>query len=104
MPFMFRVIDTIQLNSTLYGHHPEWRARYGSEGLLAILDPADTTEVPVSPGTVIRVHRPDGTTVEHTTTLGERPSTAVGLFFPHLTADDIPRLSTLEPISTSGIA
>ena len=97
---MFRVIDTIQLNSTLYGHHPEWQARFGSEGLLAILDPADASEVLVSPGTVIRVHRPDGSSAEHTTTATERPSTAVGLFFPHLTPDDIPRLSTLEPIPT----
>jgi hypothetical protein len=101
---MFRVIDTIQLNSTLYGHHPEWREKYGSEGLLACLDLADAVEASVFPGTVIRVHRPDGSTVEHRTTFIERTRVAVGLFFPNLTANDIPRTSTLEPISTTGNA
>lgn len=101
---MFRVIDTIQFNATLYGHHPEWRAKYGSEGLLACLDLADAVEASVSSGTVIRVHRPDGSTVEHRTTLIERTRVAVGLFFLDLIADDIPRNSTLEPIPTAGIA
>ena len=100
---MFRVIDTIQFNSALYGHHPELRERYASEGLLAILDPSEVTEVPVPAGTVIRIHRPDGSVVEHTSSLSERPSTAVGLFFPHLTEEDIPRLSMLAPIQSPDI-
>ncbi len=95
---MFRVIDTINVNATLFVHQPEWRERYGTEGLLAILDPAEVTEVPVAPGTLMRIHRPDGSTIEHITTYGERPSNAVGLYFPHLTANDLPRLSMLEAI------
>ena len=99
---MFKVIETLHFDSTTYSHHPEWRAKYGSEGLMACLDLADAVEASVSPGTVIRVHRPDGSTVEHRTTFIERTRVAVGLFFPGLTAHDIPRTSTLEPIPTSG--
>ena len=97
---MFRVIDTIHFNSTLYGHHPEWWAKYRTEGLLACLDLTDAVEASVSPGTMIRVHRPDGSTVEHRTTFIERTRVTVGLFFPDLTENDIPRTSTLEPIPT----
>jgi len=71
---------------------------------MACLDLADAVEVSVSPGTVIRVHRPDGSIAEHRTTFIERTRVAVGLFFPGLTAHEIPRASTLEPIQTTGTA
>ena len=96
---MFSVIDTIQMSEVLFGHHPEWRARYGSVGLLVVLDPWVVPEVPVPADTRFRVHRPDGTSAEYVATLAERPSTAVGLFFPRLTPVEIPRLSQLEPLT-----
>ena len=96
---MFPVVDAITFSTSLLREHPEWRERYGCTGLLAVLDPAAVQVVPVVAGALMRVHRPDGSRAEHVVTVVGRPSTAVGLFFPHLTAADIPRLSLLEPIT-----
>ena len=96
---MLLVVDTITFSASPLREHPEWWERYGGAGLLAVLDPATVPAAPVVAGALLRVHRPDGSHVEHVVTVVERPSTAVGLFFPHLTAADIPRLSLLELIT-----
>ena len=96
---MLSVIDTIAITAPLLREHPEWQELYGGMGLLAVLDPTVVPSAPIAAGALLRVHRPDGSRTEHVVTVVERPSTAVGLFFPHLTAADIPRLSLLEPIT-----
>ena len=93
---MFRVIDTLVFDDRLYGHYPEWRLKYGTVGVLACLSLADDVEATVSSGTVIRVYRPDGSTADFATTLIDRTRVGVGLFFPNLSPEDIPRSSTHE--------
>ena len=92
----FTVIDTIQLNDAQYRHFPDWKQKYGSDGLLVVLDPLEVTEPPVAAGAVITIHRPDGSSMKHCVTVAERPSTAVGLFLSGLKSDDVPRLSYIE--------
>ncbi len=93
---MFTVIDTIPMTDVLYRHQPGLKAKYQSDGLLAILDPDETTEVPVVSGSVVTIFRPDGSSIVRVVTVAERPSTVVGLFFAGLRPEDVPRLSHIK--------
>ena len=94
----YHVIDSIQIrfrpdqSNDLY-------EQCGAEGLLAILDPLEVSEIPFAAGTLLRICRPDGSTLECATTAVLRPHGVVGVFFTNLTKANIPRLSLLEPIA-----
>ena len=93
----FTVIDTIEIGDAQFRHHPEWQHKFGSSGLIAVLDPDEATDPPFVSGAGVIIRRPDGSTIRRVATVAERPSTAFGLFFPALVHGDIPRLSCVEP-------
>ena len=96
----FTVIDTIEIGEAQFHHHPEWKHKYGSSGLIAVIDPDESPDPPFVSGSRVIIHRPDGSTIRRVATVAERPSTAFGLFFPALGHGDIPRLSRVEPDET----
>ena len=98
---MFRVIDTFRITDAMLREYPDMRERYAQSGVIAVLDPAEAPEPAPFVGRLVRVHRPDGSVAEHRPTLADRPSSAVGLFFPHLAESDVPRLSAIELLRDS---
>ena len=97
----YHVIDTIEIHCR--PNQPnELYERCGAEGLLAILDPLEVSEIPFAAGTLLRICRPDGNTLECATTAVLHPHGVVGVFFPTLKMGDIPRLSVLELTAVPG--
>lgn len=97
----FTIIDTIEVSDISFRHYSEWKLKYESPGLIAVLDPDEALDPPFTSGSWVTIHRPDNSSMRRFTTVAERPSTAFGLFFPHLTSDDVPRLSRVEYDETS---
>lgn len=93
---VYTVIDAIPMTVALYRNQPELKAKYQADGLLAILDPNETTEVPVASGSVVTILRPDGSSIVRAVTVAERPSAIVGLFFTGLRPEDVSRLSHIK--------
>jgi len=94
MLMRFRVIDTIQFNSSLIHRYPEFEAR--GEGLMAILDPHQIQEVPEIKGLTIMICRPDGSVNHLIASSAEASHSVVGIFFEGASSEDIPRGTVLE--------
>ena len=93
----FTVIDTIEIGDAQLDDHPGWRHKFGSPGLIAVIDPDESLDPPFVSGNKVIIRRPDGSIISRVATVAERPSSAFGLFFPALVHGDIPRLSRVEP-------
>jgi hypothetical protein len=92
---MFRVIDTIRLDRAMLRDFPKLAGRF-DRGLLVILDPAQVTSPPFSPGVNVRVHRPDGSSFLRSVAEVECPHSVVGLFFNDTEQHEVPRDSQIE--------
>lgn len=93
---MYRVIDTIRYDGSLFHHRPDLATKVGS-GLLAILDPAQIRSAPFQPGDVVLIHRPDGNSFQHIVGAIEfGAGSVVGIFFAGLADAEIPRHSQIE--------
>lgn len=101
---MFRVIDTIRYDESLFLNMPELGTRFGP-GLLAILDPAQIRSAPFQPGDSVLIHRPDGSSLQQIVAAIEiGAGSVVGVFFAELMEAEIPRLSQIESrAKTSGL-
>jgi hypothetical protein len=93
---MFRVIDTIRYDGSLFRHRPEIATQFG-QGLLAILDPAQIRSAPFQPGDWVLIHRPDGSSLQQIVGAIEiGAGSVVGVFFAGLKEAEIPWLSQIE--------
>jgi hypothetical protein len=91
---MFRVIDTILFNASWIRRYPEFAER--GEGMMAILDPNQIQEAPAIHDRALTIHKPDGSVAQVLAGSSEVHYSAVGIFFPAASSDDIPRGSELE--------
>ncbi|QDU29672.1 hypothetical protein ETAA8_47870 [Anatilimnocola aggregata] len=89
-----KVIDTIFYTNGWLANHPELAAR--GEGLLAILDPAEVSDLPAIAERTVKILKPDGTVCSLEVTCAEIHHSVVGLFFAGKSPEDIPRLSRIE--------
>ena len=90
----FRVIDTIQFNSSCLHRFAEFQARF--EGVMAVLDPNQIQQVPEIEGRTIMICRPDGSVKQLIAYSAEARSSVVGIFFKGATSEDIPRGAELH--------
>jgi hypothetical protein len=87
---MFRVIDTILFDEKVVKEGGlGW-------GLLVILDLAQGTSPPIEVGITIRVHRPDGSSLDKVVEAIEVWRPNVGLFLRGTEKHEIPVLSEIE--------
>jgi hypothetical protein len=91
---MFRVIDTILFDASLIQRYPEFAGR--GEGVIAVLDPNQIQEAPAIRDRALTIHKPDGSVAQILASSSEVHHSAVGIFFPAASSDDIPRGSELE--------
>ncbi len=97
---MFRVIESMLLDEQVLRHI---RGEKPPPGLMVTLDaqhgPKDADGTPkllVTPGSTVRVHRPDGTVIDRIVIGVEIWRERVGLLFANTTQYDIPLSSEVE--------
>jgi hypothetical protein len=93
---MIRVIDSLLLDEQTLQNVPEFLEKLGP-GLLVTTDAEQRPSFLVEPGSIVRVHRPDGIVIERVVSGVDICSPKVKLFFPNTQRDEIPRLSEIEP-------
>jgi len=99
-PSMFRVIDSYLLDEEVLQHI---RGEKPPPGLMVTIDAQqpllESQERPtflVEPGSTVRVHRPDGTSVDRVVIGVEIWGKRVGLFFANTAQHEIPISSHIE--------
>jgi len=97
---MFRVVDSLLLDEQVLRNV---RGERPPPGLLVTIDaqqrPEDAQQRPtfvVEPGSTVRVHRPDGTSVDCIVTGVEIWGKRVGLFLANMAQHEIPISSEIE--------
>jgi hypothetical protein len=97
---MFRVIYSLSIDERVLQHI---RDEKPPPGLLVTIDaeqpPKDAQGTPktfVAPGSTVRVHRPDGTSLDRLVTGVEIWGQHVGLFFANTAEHEIPISSEIE--------
>ena len=93
---MFRVIDTTRFDDQTTGRGPDEGLGHG---LLVILDLAQKTPSPIVMDTIVRVHRPDGSSFDTIVNGIEIWGSNVGLFFRDREQHEIPISSEIEVVA-----
>ncbi len=88
------VIDVIEFRESWTHRYPEFAVR--GEGILAVLDPAEVSEIPSNRPSSLTISRPDGSISIISVGQWECPHGTVGVFLPELGAEDLPRLSRVS--------
>jgi len=94
---VFRVIETIRFDEKT-APYTDVLENLGC-GLLVVIDLAQLTTPPIDCNTIIRVHRPDGSSFDTVVKAIEVWGPKVGLFFQNLEKYEIPLSSEIELIA-----
>ena len=92
---MIQVIDSVQFDEQALRSGPAFLESVGP-GLLVRVEVEQRPSFLVKPGTSVRVHRPDGTSIERVVSAVEIWGAHVGLFFSKTEQDEIPKSSEIE--------
>ncbi len=96
---MIQILDSFNVTAESSSTYPSQAKLFGGRsGIVALPDPEQPCPTDFPAGTLMRLHRPDGTTTLLTLTAVLCPHRTIGLFFAAPTVTDIPRLSQLEPL------
>ena len=92
---MFRVIKSFLYDERMLQNVPEFMEKPGP-GLLVTLDADQSPSFVISSGSMVRVHRPDGTVIDRVVSAHEVFGPKVGLFFQKMEPHEIPISSEIE--------
>ena len=94
---MFAVLEAIDFRDKWmqhYRHKPDFSNR--EEGVVAVLDPHEIIEPPDIAGRIVKVFRPDGSTIVVTASHVETCNSIIGIFFKGIFSNEIPKGSKIK--------
>jgi hypothetical protein len=92
---MIQVIDSVQFDEQALRSDPAFLENAGP-GLLVRVDVGQRPSFLITPGSTVRVHRPDGTCIDRVVSAVEMWGPHVGLFFSKTEQHEIPISSEIE--------